>query len=53
MAANYATGITEPYKQFHWPKQESEAFRKVINAASCFKKVVLVLEKKPWRPAAA
>lgn len=46
-------GITEPYKQFHWPKQESEAFRKVINAASYFKKVVLVLEKKSWRPAAA
>ncbi|WP_400193526.1 DUF3857 domain-containing protein [Hymenobacter sp. B81] len=38
--------ILESYTQIHWPKQDFEAFRKVVNAAANFNKVVLVLEKK-------
>ena len=37
--------ITEYYNLLHYPKSEIGNFRKVINAAADFNKVVLVLEK--------
>ena len=38
--------VAESYNQVHWPKQNFEAFRNVVNAAANFNKVVLVLEKE-------
>lgn len=38
--------IDEYYKEIFAPKEDYEAFRKVINAAADFNKVVLILEKK-------
>ena len=38
--------VAESYNQVHWPKQDFEAFRNVVNAAANFNKVVLVLEKE-------
>ena len=38
--------ITENYRQLRWPKADFEGYRKVVNAAANFNKVVLVLEKK-------
>ena len=38
--------VTEAYHQIRWPKADFEAYRKVINAAANFNKVVLVLEKE-------
>ncbi|ADR20160.1 hypothetical protein MATR_22240 [Marivirga tractuosa] len=38
--------IDEFYEKIHYPKEEFEAFQKVINAAADFNKIVLVLKKK-------
>jgi hypothetical protein len=36
----------EVYNQIHFPLEEAEQYRSVINAAANFNKIVLVLEKK-------
>ena len=41
----YIISIDEYYKSVYAPKEEVEAFKKVVNAAADFNKVVLVLEK--------
>ena len=38
--------VNESYSQIHFPVSDYEQFRKVVNAAADFNKVVLVLEKK-------
>ena len=38
--------IDEFYDQIHYPKEDFESFRKVINAAADFNKIVLVLKEK-------
>ncbi|HEX2532589.1 MAG TPA: hypothetical protein VHK69_02570, partial [Chitinophagaceae bacterium] len=38
--------IREDYARYHYPLEQYPAFKKVINAAADFNKVVLVLEKK-------
>ncbi|TCC89061.1 DUF3857 domain-containing protein [Pedobacter frigiditerrae] len=38
--------VVEDYRNTHYPISQYEAFRKIINSASDFNKVVLVLEKK-------
>jgi hypothetical protein len=38
--------VNEYYKQINFPRERFEEFRKVINAAADFNKVILVLEKK-------
>ena len=38
--------VTETYHEILYPLSQFETFKKVINAAADFNKVVLVLEKK-------
>jgi hypothetical protein len=38
--------VTETYRELKYPLNEFETFKKVINAAADFNKIVLVLEKK-------
>ena len=38
--------IYESYKRFHYPLNEFEEFKKIINASADFNKVILVLEKE-------
>ena len=38
--------VTETYRELKYPLSEFETFKKVINAAADFNKIVLVLEKK-------
>ena len=38
--------VTETYREILYPLSQFETFKKVINAAADFNKVVLVLEKK-------
>ena len=38
--------VVEEYKQVFYPLSQYEDFKKIINAAADFNKIVLVLEKK-------
>lgn len=44
--ATVTVNVYEWYEQIEYPKSDFEAYRKVINAAADFNKIVLVLQKK-------